>query len=179
MTAAAEDQRLVLRVLNRDEAAFEQLVRRHQARLFTIAARLLGERELAADIVQETFLRVHRKLPDYRPTGSFSGWLARITVNLCLNELEKRKRWVLPGEDEPEPRAAGDGPEEAAVGEELRTAVRRAAARLSPQRQAVLALAVLGYSYEEMEEILGWKLSQVKSELFRARQKLREELKPR
>jgi len=178
MTAAAEDQRLVLRILNRDGAAFEQLVRRHQARLFTIAARMLGERELAADIVQETFLRVHRKLPDYRPTGRFSGWLARITVNLCLNELEKRKRWVLPGE-EPDVPSLEEGPEGAAVGEELREAVRRAAARLSPQRQAVLALAVLGYSYEEMEEILGWKLSQVKSELFRARQKLREELKPR
>ncbi len=176
MTAAAEDQRLVLRILNRDGAAFEQLVRRHQARLFTIAARLLGERELAADIVQEAFLRVHRKLPDYRPTGSFSGWLARITVNLCLNELEKRKRWVLPG-DEPDLPSPEEGPEGTAVGEELRATVRRAAARLSPQRQAVLALAVLGYSYEEMEEILGWKNSQVKSELFRARQKLREEMK--
>ncbi|MBI3930000.1 MAG: sigma-70 family RNA polymerase sigma factor [Armatimonadetes bacterium] len=172
----SEDHRLVLRCLNQESDAFEILVKRHQVRLFHIAMRILHDREQSADTVQETFLRAYRKLAEYRPTGSFAGWLARIAVNLCLNELSRRKRLQFPSLSLADwlPAGPDSDPERAAQASDLRAVVRAQMDRLSPGRKAVLALAALGYSYDEMCEILEWKMSQVKSELFRARQTLRD-----
>lgn len=172
----SEDHRLVLRCLNEEREAFEALVKRHQARLFHIAMRITHDRELSADMVQETFLRAYRKMNDYRPTGSFGGWLAKIAVNLCLNEIKRRKRIQFPSLSMANWLPAGpeSDPERAAQASDLRSCVRRQVEELSPERKAVLALAMLGHSYDEMSEMLDWKISKVKSELFRARKSLRE-----
>ena len=173
------DHQLVVRFLNDDAEAFETLVRRHQSRLFHIAVKMLRDRDQAADMVQEAFVRAYRKLPEYRPTGSLGGWLAKITVNLCLNYLERRKRLSFPELSLARflPAGPDSDPARAAEARDLRGRLREQVEALSPRRQAVLTLAMLGYSYEEMSEIMGESLAQVKSELFRARKKLREHLK--
>ncbi len=173
------DHQLVVRFLNQDQEAFEQLVKRHQSKLFAIAMKMVRDREQAADLVQETFVRAFKKLPDYRPTGSLAGWLAKITVNLSLNYLERRKRLSFPELSMANwlPAGPDSDPSRSAEAQDLRARLRSQVEALSPRRQAVLTLAMLGYSYEEMSEILGESMAQVKSELFRARKKLKEHLK--
>lgn len=174
-----KDHQLVARTLADEPAAFEALVRRHQTRLFHIAHRMVKDREQAADLVQETFLRAYRKLADYQPTGSVGGWLAKICVNLSLNYLEKRKRLSFPELSMARwlPAGPDSDPVRAVENKDLRGALRDEVECLKPRRQAVVTLAMLGYSYEEMCEILGESMAQVKSELFRARKKLRETLR--
>ena len=76
-----EGSELVERAQNGDEAAFSELVRIHQSEVFTLALRLLGDYELAADAAQETFIRAWRALPKFRGDAALSTWLHRITVN--------------------------------------------------------------------------------------------------
>lgn len=173
------DHDLIARCQRSDEEAFALLVRRHQARLFHIAHRMVRDRDQAADLVQETFLRAYKKLGDYQPTGSVSGWLARIVTNLSINYLEKRKRLSFPELSLAAwlPAGPGSDPTHKAELSDMRSRLRKEVTQLSPRRQAVLTLAMLGYNYDEMAEILGEKVSQVKSELFRARRKLKESLR--
>ena len=173
------DHDLIERCQRSDEEAFALLVRRHQARLFHIAQRMVRDRDQAADLVQETFLRAYKNIGKYKPTGSVSGWLARIVTNLSINYLEKRKRLSFPELSLARwlPAGPGSDPTHKAELSDMRATLRKEVTQLSPRRQAVLTLAMLGYNYDEMSEILGEKVSQVKSELFRARRKLKECLK--
>lgn len=151
---------------------FELLVRQHQNRLFGVAFRLLRERERAADVVQEAFLRIYRHREAIDPSRSFEAWSAKIVVNLCLNELRQRKRWSYLEDENQEPVAV----DHELSNQDLRDEVRRGCAELSPARQAALVLSLMGYSYEEISDFLEWSVSQVKTELFRARRKLRQRL---
>jgi RNA polymerase sigma-70 factor (ECF subfamily) len=173
------DHQVLARCLAGNVEAFELLVKRHQNRLFSIAFRLMKDRDLASAMVQESFFRAYKSLSTHSQTGSVKGWLTRITVNTCLNEIRKRKRLVFseqPLESWLEADKKHDPAHRAEAGE-LRRAVKMEVEKLSDRRQAVLALATLGYSYEEMADALEESVSQVKSELFRARKKLRETLK--
>lgn len=173
------DHDLLARSRAGEALAFESLIRRHQARLFSAAYRLMKDRDLASELVQESLFRAYKNLDSHSGTGSVKGWLTRITVNTCLNEIRKRQRLVFPEQSMEgwlEADAASD-PARKAQATELRSMVGAEVRKLKPARQAVLALAALGYSYEEMAEATEMSVSQVKSELFRARKKLRETLK--
>ena len=173
------DHELLERCKGGESAAFETLVRRHQNRLFSAAFRLIKDRDLASELVQESLFRAYKNLDSHSGTGSVKGWLTRITVNTCLNEIRKRQRLVFSErsmEGWLEADTASD-PAKKAQATELRQKVGHEVKKLSPNRQAVLALAALGYSYDEMSEATEMSVSQVKSELFRARKKLRETLK--
>lgn len=159
--------------------AFEILVKRYQSRLFAVAHRLMKDRDLAGELVQESLFRAFKNLSTHSGSGSVKAWLTRITVNTCLNEIRKRQRLVFT-EHSMESWLTADPKSDPALkaqAGELREAVRRQVEGLSPTRQAVLALAALGYSYEEMSQALEVSVTQVKSELFRARKTLRESMK--
>ena len=173
------DHQILARCQAGEHQAFEVLVKRHQNRLFSVAFRMMKDRDLAAELVQEAFFKAYKKVDSHSGTGSVKGWLTRITVNTCLNEIRKRQRLVFT-EHSMESWLSADeksDPARRAQASELRARVKDEVRQLSPTRQAVLSLAALGYSYEEMAEALESSLSQVKSELFRARKKLREKLK--
>lgn len=177
-SASESDLQVLARCKAGQAEAFEILVRRYQNRLFSVAFRLMKDRDLAGELVQESLFKAYRKIASHSG-GSVKSWLTRITVNTCLNEIRKRQRLVF-GEQPMESWVAADhrsDPAHKAQAGELRRAVKREVERLTPRRQAVLAMAALGYSYDEMAEALQENVSQVKSELFRARKKLRETLK--
>jgi RNA polymerase sigma-70 factor (ECF subfamily) len=157
--------------------AFEALLRRHQSKLFAIACRLMRDRDLAGELLQESLFRAYKNRERFQGVGSVAGWLTRIVVNTCLNELKKRQRLIF-GDHLLDAGSRADDPAQQMEARERRLEVRRALEKLSPVRQAIVSLAALGYSYEEIAEATEESLSQVKSELFRARKKLRESLGP-
>ena len=169
-----DDDRLVVdRCLGGDTEAFRTLVERYQRVLFTVAVRMLGDADLAADASQDAFVRAYRKLQTYDSRHKFFSWLYRILVNECLNV--RRSRRLL------EPLAAGleagDDPQRAAEQAELRATVRAALGHLTqPYREVVVLRHYAGMSYVEMAEALGVPEKTVKSRLYSARQQLGEEL---
>lgn len=177
-SAQQNDQQLLTRTLAGENDAFEQLIRRHQTRLYSVAVKMMKDRDLALELVQESLFKAYQKASSHTG-GSVKAWLTRITVNTCLNEIRKRGRLVF-SEQSLETWVAADkssDPEHRAQARELRQAVKQQVGLLTPKRQAILAMACLGYSYDEMAEAIEESVSQVKSELYRARKKLRETLK--
>ncbi|MEM7167330.1 MAG: sigma-70 family RNA polymerase sigma factor [Planctomycetota bacterium] len=174
-----------------DDSAFEELVRRHQDRVYTNIYFMVHDRELAADLSQECFLRAYRGLRSFQGRSLFATWLKRIAVNVTLHHFEKaraQKRTATvisisqersDGEESQLQIAAqGRSPDEVLEDRERRTAIEDAVAELEPEYRTALALRELhGYSYREITEVLNLPIGTVKSKIFRARQILQEKLK--
>lgn len=158
--------------------AFNTLVLHYQDRVYSLAYRILGESESAADAAQDAFIAAYRRLDTYRG-GSFRAWLYRIATNTCYDELRRLKRRPvtaiedLPGadaDDGPPLPADTASPEQAAQQAELARAIQRCIADLHTDQRAVLVLSdVEGLSYQEITDITGATLGTVKSRLSRAR----------
>jgi RNA polymerase sigma-70 factor, ECF subfamily len=179
----AADAELMARVAAGDEAAFRELVERHQAAVVGTVARMLGGGADAEDIAQEVFVRVWRSAPRYKPTAKFTTWLFTITRNLVFNESRRRSRAVLlpmehgdgsprDHEDERAPAPSAN----LALGE-LQDAIDAAMAALPEvQRLALVLRRHESMSYEDIAGVLGTSVPSVKSLLFRARGELRRRL---
>ncbi|HEX9968954.1 MAG TPA: sigma-70 family RNA polymerase sigma factor [Acidimicrobiales bacterium] len=157
---------------------WEEVARRYGRFLFTVAYRLTGHEEDAQDLVQDVLLRVRRGLETYRP-GSMEAWLSRITTNVFLDEVRRRKRRptvALP--DDPErvlPTAPS--PDEALAAAGLPDHVQQALLRLPDDyRAAVVLCDVAGLSYSEIGEAIGVPMGTVRSRIHRGRAMLREVL---
>jgi RNA polymerase sigma-70 factor, ECF subfamily len=182
-----EDMVLVHACKDGDVAAFEQLVNRYDARLFSIVQHIIHNREDAEDAVQETFLKAFRKLTQFRENSQFSTWLIRITVNESLMQLRKRRsiREVSMDEDfqseeHISPFEFADwspNPEELYRGSELRDILRSALQELQPSIRVVFVLRdVEGLSIEQAAEVLELTQAAIKARLWRARLQLRKRL---
>lgn len=162
-----------------DPAAFETLVVRYQHRVFGIALRMLENRAEAEEIAQETFLRAHRALAEFRGEAKLSTWLYAIASRLCLNRLaagERRLRREDPEALEGRPGAGAD-PADELERRERDAALRRAIAELGEERRIVLVLRdIEGLSYAEIAQALGLELGTVRSRLHRARLDLKAKL---
>lgn len=170
-----EDDDIVLvgRCLEGDAAAYRPLVERHQRVLFTVATRLLGDGDAAADAVQSAFVRAYRKLHTFDQRHKFFSWIYRILVNECLNVRRSRRRL--------EPLDAGlatrEDPHRDAEHAELRADVQAALLRLPPAyREVVVLRHYANLSYLEIAGVLGVSEKTVKSRLYSARQRLGEDL---
>jgi RNA polymerase sigma-70 factor, ECF subfamily len=171
---ARQDDELMLLARGGLGAAFDALVRRHQARALRVAARFLGRGALAPDAVQNTFLEVYRGLTNYRPLGRFPAYLYRVLVNQCRIaqrsarvEMRALDRLLTEGNDM-------DGPaEEQILAREQRRELDRAIARLSEKLRAVVLLRYsAGLSLDEIADSLEIPLGTVKRRLFDALAKL-------
>lgn len=163
------DGPLVARAQKGDRWAFEQLVDRHQHRLFTLAARLLGSPDDAADAVQEAFIRAWLGLASFRGGARFSTWLHRICLNAVHDQRARRR--TSPLESVPEP----VDPRDEFLASELSGAFQRALDELEEEyRAAVVLYDVLGCSYAEIAELTGVAEGTVKSRIFRGRKRLGE-----
>jgi RNA polymerase sigma-70 factor (ECF subfamily) len=163
------DAPLVARAQQGDRRAFEELVERHQRRLYTLAARTLGSVDEAADAVQEAFIRAWLGLPRFRGGSLFSTWLFRICVNSAHDQRLKRRTQPLDETREPA------DPQDAFQTSELSGALQGALNQLDEDyRVAVVLYDVLGCSYTEIAELTDVAEGTVKSRIFRGRSRLAE-----
>jgi RNA polymerase sigma-70 factor, ECF subfamily len=160
------DGPLVERAKRGDQWAFEQLVERHQHRLFTLAARTLGSADDAGDAVQEAFVRAWLALPRFRGGSLFSTWLYRICLNAAHDQRVKRRA-------EPVELVERADPRDAYAASELSGELQDALDALDETyRVAVVLYDVLGCSYAEIAELTGVPEGTVKSRIFRGRTEL-------
>ena len=176
---AGDASRFLDRLRAGEGTAFEELVMTYQHRVFGVALRMLGSAAEAEEVAQETFVRAHRALADFRGDAKLSTWLYAIASRLCLNRLASgERRLVRQGEDtllrlsDAAPR-----PDAALERHELETALGRAIGELPEDRRIVVVLRDLeGLSYEEIAEALDLELGTVRSRLHRARADLKDKL---
>lgn len=173
------DRDLAKRIKLGEQEAFAELIQINQQAVFNVAYRFLANAHDAEDAVQETFLRAWRffdKFDAERPPGP---WLKQICVNVCLNRLEG-SRPILPLEEDEYPQSPDPqpGPEAITIHHGLEGRIRSELASLPPRYRAVIELRHFQeLSYEEIAGALQCPLSDVKSDLFRARKLLAERLK--
>ena len=181
-TRAEEEQNLVRLAQNGTEAAFEELIRRHQQRVLALVGSILRRREDVEDVAQQVFLKVFISLKRFDLRSAFSTWLYKITVNECWDYLRKKKVRPLVYEadlsEEQVSRLDGivsaDRPVSGASEQaEVRETLEWMLDKLPEQDQQLLVLKEMeGFSVQELAEILDLNVNTVKVRLFRARSRL-------
>lgn len=155
-----------------DRAAFEELVRSTHRRVYTLAFRVVGDRNEAEDVAQEAYLRVYRGLPGFRGDSSFDTWLYRITANAAASHLRRRRRF---GDVLDDPEDVVQVPDEASPDPVDRDEIQRALFALPVAQRAVLVMRdAYGFSIAEIAEDLGLSEGAVKVRIHRARRRLKE-----
>jgi RNA polymerase sigma-70 factor, ECF subfamily len=181
MSPEERDETLLLaRARGGDVSAFEEVVRRHQRRVYGVALRIVRSHAVADDVAQEAFVRAWRSLDRFEVTRPFAPWVCRIAANLAVNHVrspvaredplvEDRERAVDPGSD----------PLGSLLDAEAREVLEGALGSLSAEQRAVFVLrTVEEMSYREIAEALGVSPGTVMSRLFRARERLARSLAP-
>lgn len=175
------DYELVTRVRQGDLCAFETLYHRHKRAVYRTALAITGDPVLSEEILQDTFLRVHRHIQDLNGQPSLAPWLYRVAVNLCYSRLRRKRARTVSLEDLPLlPRSLlGASPEEGHYARESRSHLFAEIERLPFKQRAVLVLYYLqGFSLEEIAYMLDCPVGTVKSRLHHARQALAAALEP-
>src|SRR5215469_2128254 len=184
---AKPDEELIAEVLGGDSAAFNELSSRHRPRVERLCQRFFSDPEMARDLAQESFIRAYTALKTYRAEMPFGGWLRSIVINLCYDELRRRKRrpeelvgdfaaaevqWMhLVNEASPED-IVGDAEER----QEAHDLAHRLLDTLRPEDRMVMVLKESEeMSVAEIAGILGWSEAKVKIRAFRVRQALRKQ----
>jgi len=167
---------VIARIRTGEVEAFEELLEQTEGKVLTVAWRLLGDRDLARDAAQETFLRVFRSLDRYRRGEGFQPWLYRIAVNVCLDMARKRGPIPLAESALETLHHAHPGREHAeqmVLLEERRALIQRALGALTPAERSALVLRHLeGLSTEEAARVLGVRAVTVRSQISSARSKV-------
>ena len=186
-----EDAILIRAFQGGDKAAFDELVLKHQHKLFNLCYRFLGDYQEANDSAQETFIKVYRSLKKFRFKSAFSTWLYRIAVNTSKNKLKsaeyRQKKKMVPLDNpasldhsSPAIRIRGEthSPAMELEKKERMRVIQEAINALPPEQKEVVTLRdIEGFSYEEIVEITGFNPGTVKSRLARARLDLRKKLR--
>lgn len=178
------DRELVERAKRGDQSAFERLVLDNQNRVYSLALRLVNDREEAADLAQEAFVKAWQGLPSFQGESSFATWIYRLTTNVCIDWLrrQKRREGVEPSvslDDEEsgwaEPADRDSAPHLLLERSERGKALARGLDRLPDwQRRALVLRELSGLSYQEIGQALDIDLGTVKSRIARARLNLRK-----
>jgi len=165
------DHQLVQRAIAGDERAMRLLWSRHSPHIDAVIRRLVGDLDLAADIAQDVWIQIFRALPGYRGDSQFGTWVHRIAVNRTLNALRKVRRLAKVEVDIEDDSASVDQDSERSL---LASTIEEATKKLSPgAREVFLLHDVQGYTHEEIARELGITSGGSKSQLFKARAKLR------
>ena len=169
------DRSLIARAGTGDRAAARLLYDRHAARVYRLAYRMCGDRDLAGDLTQDVFVRVFRQLGQFRGESAFTTWLHRVAITTCLNTLRKVKRFRSREVeiDHASDHRGGDAERDPLLHAALTTAIEALPEGL---RIALVMHAVEGYTHVEIAAALGIAEGTSKSRVFEARAKLREML---
>jgi len=175
---AGEDRELVARFKAGDQAAFNQLVRLYQKKVYAVAFRMVRDEDEAKDLTQEVFVKMYKALTDFRGKASVFTWAYRATVNLAINQIRRKKiiSWVplLEAEEKPEEPKEGLGDMESA---RLKQAIAGAVKKLPPKQRAIFILRHYDeLSNEEIAQIVGKSVGAVKANYFQALQKMKKYL---
>ena len=169
------ESQLIQRACEGDGRAVKALYERYGPRVFAVVRRIAGDDELARDYAQEAWIRAIRALPTFRGDARFSTWLHRIAVNAALQasrRVETRRKYEGPPPDDVA--ATGPAPGDAFLQQRLEAALDRLP---DGMRQVLVLHDVEGYTHDEIGEALGVNAGTSKSQLFKARAKMRELLK--
>ncbi len=167
-----------------DARAFEILIEKHQKRIFSIAYRIAGNQEDAADMTQEVLIKIFRNIKKFKGKSKFSTWLYRVATNTCLDEVKKLNKQVVyslqeeieteDGKISAEIADTAMTPEERLEQREIRGVVNIAISMLSDEHKKIIILREIeGFSYDEIAAILKCSAGTVKSRISRAREQLR------
>lgn len=181
------DDKLIREALKGDQRAFKDLVTRHQGSVFHIVYRIVRDREIANDLVQETFMKAFSSLKSYRSEFRFSTWLYKIAANSSIDHLRKKRIQALSLDN---PISTGDGevsievadfshnPEREMVRRERAVSIEEAIDSLPDKyRRVIIARHKEEKSYEEIADELGLPVGTVKARIFRARELLKKRLR--
>jgi RNA polymerase sigma-70 factor, ECF subfamily len=181
----ADDLALVEKAKAGDREAFRTLVVRYQRKVYAVALGIVKDRDLAWDVAQEAFVRVHQHLGEFKAEASFSTWVLRIGSHLAIDAIRKERRSSKEDIDEVREAdvheggegilatALGNDPQQNALRRELAGKMTEALAQLPEKHRTILVLReVEGLSYEELAERLGIHKGTVMSRLFHARKKM-------
>ena len=165
-----------------DAAAFERLYQLHNRRVYSLCLRMVGNTAEAEDLTQEAFLQLFRKVSTFRGESAFSTWLHRLAVNVVLMKLRKKsgtesslEQITEPDEESGGPRRDFGAPDLRLSGSIDRVNLQRAIDQLPPGYRAVFVLHdVQGYEHNEIAGIMGCSIGNSKSQLHKARMRLRE-----
>lgn len=181
---------LVRRLQQRDERAFQEMVRLYQHKVFNLVFRMLGNREEAEDVAQEVFVTVFKAIDSFRGDSKLSTWIYRIAANQCKNRIKYlgRRSYQQTGQledHEAQIQAAQpsllqphtDGPEQVLAGRQMESLLSQGIALLEEEHRTLLVLRdVEELSYQEIASITGLPEGTVKSRIHRARMALKEHL---
>ncbi|MDQ7780219.1 MAG: sigma-70 family RNA polymerase sigma factor [Planctomycetota bacterium] len=189
-TAEPSDASLIERCRRGDADAFCSLVARYQDRIYNIVYRMVGNRDDAADLCQESFIKAFRAIGSFETRSSFVTWMYRIAANTCISFHRSRAGKAVQvhtsdsdldfvgGSAEHERSSASDPTDRAAERERTDT-VQKAILSLDPESRAVVVLRDIdGKSYEEIADMLDLPIGTVRSRLHRARMELKSRLTP-
>jgi RNA polymerase sigma-70 factor (ECF subfamily) len=166
-----------------DAAAFEVLYNLHKRRVYSLCLRMTTNTAEAEDLTQEAFLQLFRKIGTFRGESAFSTWLHRMAVNVVLMQLRKKGLQVVPLEDDNEgeeetPKKDYGAQDSVLAGSLDRLQLKNAIDRLPPGYRSIFVLHdVEGFEHNEIAEMVGCSIGNSKSQLHKARMKLRELLK--
>ena len=166
-----------------DAGAFEALYNLHKRRVYSLCLRMTANTAAAEDLTQEAFLQLFRKIGTFRGESAFSTWLHRMAVNVVLMQLRKKSLPVVPLEEnieteEETPRKEPGADDPRLAGSVDRMQLQRSIASLPPGYRMIFLLHdVEGYEHNEIAEMVGCSIGNSKSQLHKARMKLREILK--
>ena len=164
-----------------DAGAFERLYQLHNRRVYSLCLRMVNNTAEAEDLTQEAFLQLFRKISTFRGESAFSTWLHRLSVNVVLMKLRRKsgtetslEQVTEPDEESGSPRRDFGGPDIRLSGSIDRVNLQRAVDQLPPGYKAVFVLHdVQGYEHNEIAEIMGCSIGNSKSQLHKARMRLR------
>jgi RNA polymerase sigma-70 factor (ECF subfamily) len=177
------ESELIERAKQGDAEAFEALYHLHKRRVYSLCLRMTANTAAAEDLTQEAFLQLFRKIATFRGESAFSTWLHRMAVNVVLMQLRKKGLPVVPLEDtidteEEAPKKELGALDPSLAGSIDRLQLLRAVEDLPPGYRSIFVLHdVEGYEHNEIAEIVGCSVGNSKSQLHKARLKLRELLK--
>ena len=172
---------LIARAQRGEEAAFEQIFHLHKQHVYSVCLRMTGNTAEAEELTQEAFLQVFRKIQTFRGESAFSTWLHRLSVNIVLMRLRKKRvnqtPWddAIKGEEGDEMPVEFGAPDQVLAGSLDRIRLERAITLLPPgYKQIFLLHDVEGYEHNEIATLLGVSIGNSKSQLHKARARLRK-----
>ncbi|MEJ2720026.1 MAG: sigma-70 family RNA polymerase sigma factor [bacterium] len=181
-----EDKELIVRARKGDERAYRALLVKYERAVFNICLKMVRDREEARDLAQDAFIKVFSMLERYNPSYAFSNWLFKITSNLCIDSMRKRKVETLPmdepvkgskGEYERQYASPAATPDRVLLKKEKMKMLGRAIEELPPHYRIMIVLRHQeNLSYEEIAETLEVPLGTVKARIHRAREMLKTRL---
>ncbi len=169
-----DENQLVIRSLNGDRTAYEKLYRANAGKVYALCLRMCGQKELAEDLTQESFIRAWQKLDSFRGDSKFSSWLYRLTSNVVIGHLRSNNKWQLDQYNEAlhESVLAEEGYNDSIKAH--RDDIEKALLTLSDKARVVLIMHdYLGYKHKEISEITGMAIGTSKTHLHRAKAQLK------